>query len=246
MARAFSGVSGVVIRSFASREEAHSWLQEQGVKTTSSVPLVRAITDGSVRKGGASAYAALEEGKGYGEAFLPWCGDATEAEARALVLALVLAPRGAVLSVQTDRADFRRFLSSRKGVGKPPQVLVGVQALAEAWGITLRVNRVEGKKVKRAHNMARKTPLKGQVQLERLEQVRDFLKGLPSRYQRLALQLLEAFPGGGKKELLTWLAQGKGATRALLQEILSDMKEEEVKELLSALHSLPRGWQKAP
>lgn len=244
VARRFRGVKGVVIRPFPTREAAEAWLRGEGLEASGEF-LLRAYTDGSVRGGVGSASAVLEAG-GHGELFLPWCADVTEAEARALALAVLLAPRGALLVVQTDRRDFPPYFSpSAKGRASHP-VLQGVMALAQALGVALQVEWVPRRRVEAAHQGARQGRENGEAHARKVEGIRCFLEPIPPRYRKAALDLLEAYPGEpGKEPLLAWLARGESTTRGLLRERLSAMGEGEVRGLLGVLRSLPPGWRKA-
>lgn len=80
----------------------------------------RAISDGSFRSGAASASAVLVDAGGglaQGRLALPKGEDATDAELRALVLALLMTPRGSRVVVETDRTDLPHLWKAGRGGG---------------------------------------------------------------------------------------------------------------------------------
>lgn len=152
------GISGAQAKRFNKKREAEAFLREMGLegKERSLPSTLRAYTDGSLRKGGASA-SAVVEGKllAQGEIFLSWSQDLLEAEARAIALALLLTPSGGRLRVHTDRKDIATLArEGRLGEARHPS-LQAILALASALRVELEIVWVPRREVKPAHEGAR-------------------------------------------------------------------------------------------
>lgn len=244
------GVSGALARRFAKKREAQEFLREMGLegKERALPSLLRAYTDGSLRKGGASA-SAVVEGKllAQGEIFLSWGEDLLEAEARAILLAILLTPSGGRLRVHTDRKDIATLArEGRLGEAKHPS-LRAIPALASALEVGLEIVWVPRREVKPAHEGAREGFLNGERRQTLSALISRFLEEIPPEYRFSALRLLQGYAErvGSKEGLLRALSRGNSPTREHLRKALSRRSEGQVGELLKALRNLPPSGHKA-
>lgn len=176
------GVSGSFMRSFSTKAEAEAFLAkararekvvalEGGKKEAASLGFV-ARTDGGFKEGVgyAAAVLMLPEGRvvGSGRLSFPRAKDAGEAELKALLLALTLAPRGSRVRVETDRVDLPVFWA--REAPDPWGLTPLLKALAAALDLEVEVRRVPRKEVAKAHADA------GRARVERERAKRDSAK----------------------------------------------------------------------
>lgn len=206
-----------------------------------------AYCDGSLKDGQGSASVVLVGERGglsLGQLAYPKAGSSLEAEVRGFLLALLMAPRGARLRVETDLEGLAR---AAKGEFQGPfwgRVFEAAQGLAALWELEVEVKKVSRRRVQEAHERAGQAREEMKGYRDRLGKTYTFLQALPPRYRLAALELLERYPGEASG-LREWLARGQSPTRSLLLERLAGMGGEEVAELLAGVRSLPQTVREA-
>ncbi len=243
------GVPGGHMKGFRSKGEARAYLRRarrnhlvQEVRPKGVEPeegVLHAYTDGSLRDGEGSASAVLAlEGRvvAHGALALPGVRDSGEAEARAILLALGMAPRGSRVRVHTDRTDLPLFWREERE--DPWGLLRVARELARALNLSVEVVRVPRKEVARAHEMADGARQERGEKERASAQLLSFLERLPPRYRMAALGLMERYlEEEGGKPFRQWLSQGRSETRRLLLEALPQ-EEGKVKRLLAGVRFL--------
>ena len=206
-----------------------------------------AYCDGSLKDGQGSASVVLVGERGalsVGQLAYPKAQSSLEAEVRGFLLALLMAPRGAKLRVETD---LETLAKAAKGEFQDPfwgKVFQVAYDLAALWELEVEVKKVPRKKVQEAHDRASLVREEMREYRGRLGKTYAFLQTFPPRYRLAALELLEKYPGEASK-LQEWLAQGKSPTRSLLLERLAGMERKEVADLLAGVRNLPQSVREA-
>lgn len=231
------GISGSIIRAFGSEREARSFYEEavrrgeavyldregKVLGLVGKTPLLMGYTDGSLKEGEGSASAVLAlEGKAVatGRLALPGVRDSGEAELRAMLLALAMAPRGSRVRLHTDRTDLPVFWKRKEP--DPWGLVPALKALARALSLQVEVVRVPRERVAVAHMGADRARRERGEKEEESAYLLHFLEGFPPRYRMSALKLMERFVGEGlpPEEFPVWLERAQSETRRLLQEAI--------------------------
>ncbi len=236
------GISGSLIRVFGSEGEARSFYEEavrrgeavyldregRVLGPVGKTPLLMGYTDGSLKEGEGSASAVLAlEGKvvAKGRLALPGVKDSGEAELRAMLLALAMAPRGSRVRLHTDRTDLPVFWERKKP--DPWGLVPALRVVARALSLQVEVVRVPRERVAVAHMGADRARRERGEQEEESAYLLHFLEGLPTRYRMSALKLMERFVETGlpPEAFPGWLEEGSSETRRLLREAIGKRKD---------------------
>ncbi|MDM7323514.1 MAG: reverse transcriptase-like protein [Thermus sp.] len=217
----------------------------------SSRPVYQARTDGSFKEGEGASWAALisEDGEAlaHGSLAYPRGTSANETEARAILLALLLAPKKVVLHLGTDYQGlveaWAKRASLRDANGFAP-VVEAIGAVARALDLEVHLYKVPRKEVKLAHDGAQAARKERPLVEGSAKEAYALLRKLPARYRMAALTLLENYKGE-PEGLLGWPKKGKSPTYLLLQEAIAPLGKEEVGRILEGVHALPQGVREA-
>lgn len=236
------GVRGSNLRVFGSEEEARSFYEEavrrgeaayldpkgRVLSVVGRPTMLMGYTDGSLKEGDGSASAVLSlEGRtvATGRLALPGVRDSGEAELRAMLLALAMAPRGSYVRLHTDRTDLPLFWGREEP--DPWGLVPALKAVAKALSLQVEMVRVPRRQVAQAHEGAEKARQEREKKERESAHLMAFLEGLPPRYRMSALEIMERFVAAGlpTEAFAEWLARGQSETRRLLLEAIRDRKD---------------------
>lgn len=170
-----------------------------------------------------------------------------ESEVRGFLLALLMAPRGSRLRVETDFAPLAQVWRGGRGEGYAGSLapfLEAARVLARALEVEVEVEKVPRKAVEEAHREAGAAREERRLEEEKAARAYGFLSRLPARYRKAALEVLERYPGDGR-DLLAWLGEGVSPTRDLLRQALGPLREREVRELLQGIREMDGSLREA-
>ena len=187
----------------------------------------RAYTDGSLKGPLGSASAVLaQDGMTVGRSTLamPLMQDNGEVEVRAILLALLMAPRGSLIQIHTDRQDLaEQWQNNEKDAWGLFEV---ARHLQQVLRLNVEVIKVPRTTIQDAHNSASQAHLERKRKEEESQRVKQFLERLPVRHRMAAVKLMEKYLhryGHHQADgFITWLKEGTSETRRLLLEALNE------------------------